>query len=64
MPNTSIDLTPAIETKEIAAQELSQSRAAKWGDRVALSLGFLSQLATFASYVYLYKFVGANLRAL
>jgi hypothetical protein len=59
-----VDLTPAIETKEIAAKELTENRVAKWADRVALFLGFLAQLTTFASYVYLYKFAGANVLAL
>jgi hypothetical protein len=64
VPNISVDMTPAIETKEIAAKELTHSRVAKWADNVALFLGFLSQLATVASYFYLYKFAGANILAL
>jgi hypothetical protein len=64
VPNLHFDMTPGIETPQIAATERTQSRRVKWGERLALYLGILSQLATVASYVYLYKFAGANILAL
>jgi hypothetical protein len=64
VPNIHIDWTSAIRTPKIAKKEQSQGRVAKWGAWAAFFLGLLSQLATIASYFYLYKFVGANIQAL